>query len=142
MATIRVETFVPAPPERVYEALLDPGMHARTAPGRERVVSGSAPLGLGDEVTFEATHFGVRQRLSARITLIDPPHAFEDTMTRGPFKRLWHRHEFLLAEGGTQMVDVMEVVSHFGAWPDRLILAPFMRRFLARRGKRLADLLS
>lgn len=138
-----VESFVPAPPERVFAALLDPAVHARTASGRERVVSVgvSLPLralSLGDEVTFEATHFGVRQRLTARITLLEPPTAFEDTMVRGAFRRLWHRHEFHVEPSGTRMVDRMEFASPLGALFDRWILGPYLRRFLVRRAEALA----
>ncbi len=141
MASIRVETLVPAKPERVYAALLDPATHARTASGHERVVSGLSPLELGDEVTFEATHFLVRQRLTARVTLVDPPRSFEDTMVRGFFRSLWHRHEFYLVEGGTRMVDHMVFRSPLGEPFDRLILAPYLRRFLQQRGAALAHLL-
>ncbi len=97
-------------------------------------------MGLGDEVTFEATHFGVRQRLTARITLVDPPFAFEDTMVRGAFRRLWHRHEFHAEGEGTRMVDVMDFASPLGDLFDRLVLGPYMRRFLARRGEALQGL--
>lgn len=135
---LTVETLIPAPPETIFQALLDPEMHARTSPGRERVVAGAAPLKLGDEVTFEATHFGVRQRLTARITRMDPPHAFEDTMIRGAFRRLWHRHEFRPEGDGTRMVDTMDFASPLGSVFDRRVLAPYIRRFLIQRGERLA----
>ncbi len=149
-----VETLVAAPPEAVYAALLDPAVHAQTSPGRERVVRVAphpqplSPRGewggileLGDEVTFEARHFGVRQRLTARITLVDPPFAFEDTMVRSAFRRLWHRHEFHVELAGTRMVDLMEFASPLGRLFDRLILAPYLRRFLVQRGETLARLL-
>ena len=135
---ILVETRVPTPPERVYAALLDPQTHARTASGGERVVAGRSPLGLGDEVTFEATHFGVRQRLTARITLLDAPRAFEDTMVRGAFRSLRHRHEFHPEEAGTRMVDELEFASPLGGLFDRLVLGPYLRRFLTQRGEALA----
>ncbi len=96
---------------------------------------------LGDEVTFEATHLLVRQRLTARITLVDPPFAFEDTMVRGFFRSLWHRHEFHPDGEGTRMVDLMEFVSPLGGLFDRFVLGPYLRRFLAKRGQALAALL-
>ena len=133
-----VTTQVPAPVEIVYAALLDPATHARTASGRERVVSGNSPLGLGDEVTFEATHFGIRQRLTARITATDPPHSFEDTQVRGFFRSLVHRHEFHPEGEGTRMVDVMEFASPLGELFDRWVLGPYLTRFLVKRGAALA----
>jgi len=131
---ITVETLIPAPPEQVYAALLNPQIHAETSSGKERVIAAPSTLGLGDEVTFEATHFGIRQRLTARITLTDPPFAFEDTMTKGAFRRLHHRHEFHAAEEACRMIDIMEFTSPLGSWLDRTILGPYMKRFLVRRG--------
>ena len=136
---IVVETFVPAPPEAVCAALLDPQTHARTSAGAERVVSGNSPLALGDEVTFEATHFGIRQRLTARITRLEPPFTFEDTMVRGFFRSLWHRHEFHVQPPGTRMIDIMVFESPLGRLFDRLVLAPYLRRFLVRRGAALSN---
>lgn len=50
------------------------------------------------EVTWEARHDGY-----------DPPHAFRDTMVRGPFARWEHEHRFADApDGGTVMTDVVE----------------------------------
>lgn len=167
-----------APPEAVYAALLDPDMHARTAPGREKVVALSpSPCGsswrgrvcrkderkewadevdwrsssggwgerrilkLGDEVTFEATHFGIRQRLTARITAVDPPHSFEDTQVRGFFRSLVHRHEFHAEGEGTRMIDVMEFASPLGQLFDKFVLGPYLSRFLTKRGHSLALML-
>ena len=93
-------------------------------------------------MTFEATHLGVRQRLTARITLLDAPFAFEDTMVRGFFRSLWHRHEFHPHGEGTRMVDAMAFASPLGAAFDRWVLAPYLRRFLARRGRALAKTLA
>ena len=150
---ILVETLLPAPPETAYAMLLDPAVHARTASGRERVVDVTphpqplspggerGVLGPGDEVTFEATHFGVRQRLTARITLVDPPFAFEDTMIRGFFRLLWHWHEFHPHEGGTRMLDEMEFASPLGGLFDRLVLGSYLARFLEGRGDALRGLL-
>ncbi len=136
---ITVETLIPAPPDKVYAALLDPETHAKTAGGKELVVAGNHPLVLNDEVTFEATHFGMRQRLTARITLTDPPFAFEDTMTQGAFRRLHHRHEFRAEGEACRMTDIMDFSSPLGSWLDRLVLGPYLKRFLVRRGLSLAQ---
>lgn len=103
--------------------------------------AGGWGLQLGDEVTFEATHFGVRQRLTARITAVDPPHSFEDRQVRGFFRSLVHRHEFHAEGEGTRMVDVMEFTSPLGGLFDRYVLGPYLRRFLVQRGRALAELL-
>jgi len=105
----------------------------------------SGLLGPGDEVTWEAVHFGVRQRLTARITRFEPPHLFEDEMVRGAFRSFTHTHEFRPVEGGTLMVDTFRYASPLGplgVLADKLFIERHMRRFLTERAaslKRLAE---
>ncbi|GED15679.1 SRPBCC family protein [Aneurinibacillus migulanus] len=56
---------------------------------RERAVAGITEglLQLGDTVTWEAIHFGIRQRLTAKIIEMDPPYRFIDVMVKG-FEKL------------------------------------------------------
>ena len=102
-------------------------------------------LELGDEVTWEAQHLGVTQRLTARITRLDRPVVFEDVMVRGAFASLRHVHEFVPRDGGTTMIDTFTFTSPLGplgAIVDRLFLARYMRRFLISRAhelKRMAE---
>jgi ligand-binding SRPBCC domain-containing protein len=72
-----------------------------TAHTREIAVAGvtSGLIGLGQEVTWEATHFGVRQRLTSRITAFDRPFHFRDSQVRGAFKRFDHDHFFEKTSG-------------------------------------------
>jgi ligand-binding SRPBCC domain-containing protein len=96
----------------------------------------SGLLGPGDEVTWEATHFGVRQRLTSRITEFDPPSRFVDEMVRGAFRRFRHEHQFLAAEGGTEMVDIFDYMSPLGplgSVADHLFLRRYMTRLLRER---------
>ena len=86
-------------------------------------------MSLGDEVTWEATHFGIRQRLTSRITEFDPPHRFIDEMVRGAFARFRHEHQFLAAEGGTEMVDIFDYTSPLGPL-GRLADGLFLRRYM------------
>lgn len=92
-------------------------------------------------MTFEATHFGVRQRLTAHVTAFEPPFLFADEMTRGAFASLTHRHEFAPApDGGTRMTDTLEFTSPLGVLgvlADRLFLERYMRRFLEGRNREL-----
>jgi len=145
---ILLETFVQAPPERCFDLARDVEAHVgSTARTRERAVAGvtSGLLGPGDEVTWEAVHFGVRQRLTARITRFEPPHLFEDEMVRGAFRSFTHTHEFRPVEGGTLMVDTFRYASPLGplgVLADKLFIERHMRRFLTERAaflKRLAE---
>jgi len=137
---IVLRTRVAAPPSRCFDLARDVDLHQRsTAASGERAVGGvtSGLLGPGDEVTWEATHFGVRQRLTSRITEFDPPGRFVDEMVRGAFRRFRHEHQFRGAEdGGTEMVDIFDYSSPLGplgSVADYLFLRRYMTRLLRER---------
>ena len=100
---------------------------------------------VGDEVTWEARHLGVRRRLTARISRLERPTLFEDVMVRGPVASLRHVHEFVPHDGGTTMIDTFTFASPLGPIGlivDRLFLAGYMERFLLSRAhelKRMAE---
>src|ERR1700720_4275763 len=132
MPVIVLRTRVAAPPSRCFDLARDVELHQRsTAASRERAVGGvtSGLLGAGDEVTWEATHFGVRQRLSSRITEFDPPNRFVDVMVRGAFVRFRHEHQFLALGDGTEMVDTFDYTSPLGPL-GRLADGLFLRRYM------------
>jgi ligand-binding SRPBCC domain-containing protein len=148
MPVIRLETYISAPVERVFDLARDVDAHlASSRDTGERAIGGrtSGLLGLNDEVTWEAKHLGVRQRLTARITAFARPRMFVDEMQRGAFKSLRHLHLFEPHEGGTLMIDEMTFSAPFGILgrvAERLFLASYMRRFLIKRNehiKRVAE---
>lgn len=96
----------------------------------------SGQLQLGDVVTWEARHFGIRQQLTVKITAASPPHHFCDELVRGAFKTLRHDHYFDVVEGGTRMRDLFELSSPFGLvgrWVDALVLRRYLIRLLRTR---------
>jgi len=141
--TVRVETFIKASQETCFDLARDIDVHMQTTGSTgEKAVAGvtSGKMELHDFVTFEAKHFGIRQRLTSEIVEFDRPNFFTDQMVKGPFKRLRHEHRFEPRQGGTLMIDVMDFESPFGplgSMVDRLVLARYMARFLADRGKAL-----
>lgn len=144
MPLIRLETRIQVPIQTCFDLARSIDLHARTVgPTRERAVEGRTTglIGAGDTVTFEAVHFGIRQRLASRITEFDAPRVFADVMTRGAFQSLSHRHEFAeLPDGGTLMTDTLIFTSPLGALgvlADTLFLERYMRRFLLRRNQEL-----
>jgi len=146
MPSIRIETAIAAPPERCFDLARDIDAHVRSTAGtNERAVGGvtTGLMGLGDEVTWEARHLGVRQRLTARITRFDRPRMFQDEMVRGPFAAMRHVHEFVPRDGGTTMVDTFTFNSPLGPLGtivDRLFLAGYLRRFLISRAAALKEM--
>ena len=112
---------------------------------RERVVSSLASnlLGPGDVVTWEATHLGVRQRLTSKITRFDAPRSFEDEQIAGPFKTFWHRHEFRAENGATVMTDLVRYsapLGPLGSLAEIVFLDRYLRVFLERRATHLRAL--
>ena len=147
MARIELEMVVQAPPEACYALALNVQAHLdSTGQTGERVLAGpaSGQLALGDVVTWEARHFGIRQRLTVRITAATPPSFFRDELVRGAFKTLRHDHFFEALDGGTRVRDVFEFSSpagFLGRWFDRLVLSRYLKRFLETRNAALRRLL-
>lgn len=143
MPVLRLATLVRAPAEVCFDLARDVTVHMESAAGtREVAVAGVTKglMNLGDEVTWEATHFGVRQRLTSRITAFDRPRHFRDSQVVGAFQRFDHDHIFHEREGATLMEDVFDYQSPlgvFGRLADRLFLAAYMRAFLEKRAEHL-----
>jgi ligand-binding SRPBCC domain-containing protein len=139
MPLIVLSTEIAAPIERCFDLARSVEAHlASTGPSRERVVGGVSAglIELGDEVTWEAVHLGVRQRLTARITRMDRPRSFTDEMVRGAFHSFTHTHTFHEEQGVTTMIDHFDYRSPlgpFGRLADWLFLERYLRRFLTER---------
>jgi ligand-binding SRPBCC domain-containing protein len=147
VTAIRVETSIFASPEICFDLARDVAAHARSAAfSAERVISPgrtSGHLELGDLVTFEGKHFGIRQRFTARITALDRPRRFVDEMAIGPFKWLRHTHDFNAVPTGTLMIDVLEWQAPLGALgkvADALFLKRHMRWFVTSKQRHLKQI--
>jgi hypothetical protein len=71
MPIIQVTTHIRASPSICFDLARDVEMHTRsTSQTGERAIGGitTGRLSLGDTVTWEAIHLGIRQRLTAQIT--------------------------------------------------------------------------
>lgn len=139
MPIIHLETFIQAPVELCFDLARSVDVHmASTNYTGERAIGGvtSGMMNLNDEVTWEATHFGVLQRLTSRITAFDRPRMFRDEMQRGAFKYWRHTHLFEPRDGGTLMVDDADYASPLGLLGrivDALVLERHMTRLLVTR---------
>jgi ligand-binding SRPBCC domain-containing protein len=146
MPVIELSTVIRAPRERVFDLARSIDAHQDSTGGtEERAVAGVTRglIGMNEEVTWEARHFGIRQRLTVRVTAFDRPKHFQDIMISGAFKRMAHDHTFSEHPAGTLMSDRFEFKSPLGilgAIVDRLFLAAYMRRFIVRRNEILKQL--
>lgn len=144
MTTIDITTVIDASTQRCFDLARSIDAHLESAQGTgERVVGGKTTglMGLGDEVTWEARHLGIRQRLTSKITAFEPPTYFQDRMTRGAFRSFEHDHHFTaLPSGTTQMRDTVRFSAPFGplGWiVEHAVLKPHLTRFLLQRAERL-----
>jgi len=143
MTEIEVVTSIGAPPAVCFDLALDADFHADSlASTGERVVARPAGglLALGDEVTFEGRHLGMRRRLTARIEAFDRPRHFRDVMTRGAFRSFVHDHHFEAVGAGTRMVDRVRFAAPggmLGVMVERAVLRRYLMRLLTERGQAL-----
>ena len=147
MPHLVVETLIAAPPEVVFDLARDVSAHTRSASftGERTVQPGRTEglLELGDIVTFEGVHFGIRQRFTAKIVAFDRPRRFVDELGKAAFKAMRHVHEFEPRDGGTLMRDTLDWVSPFGILgviADKIAVERHMRDFVTRKQLALKEL--
>lgn len=139
MPTIETDLLIFAPPEICFDCARSIELHMEsTAQTRERAIAGrmSGLIELGETVTWEAVHFGIKQQLTAKITEFEKPVHFVDEMVKGAFKSFRHTHEFTVVEGGTHMKDVFSYTSPLGVLgklADVLFLENYMKGFFVHR---------
>ncbi|MEU8933230.1 SRPBCC family protein [Streptomyces sp. NPDC048409] len=145
MPHFEITTVLPVPPEQAFDACLDVEAHTRSmATSSERAVAGttSGRLALGGTVTFQARHFGLTWRLTARITAWDRPLSFVDEQEAGPFRYWRHEHRFVAhGQGRTLMTDVIDFASPLGPLgrlADSVVLGRYMPRLITARNAYLA----
>jgi ligand-binding SRPBCC domain-containing protein len=139
MSIIRLETYIEAPAERCFDLSLDVDMHHQSVSHtHERPVAGvtTGVMKLGDTVTWEAVHFGIKQHLTSKITAYERPHCFTDEMLRGAFQEMKHMHEFVPQATGTLMIDIFAFrapLGVLGRLAEALVLTRYMRKLLLAR---------
>ena len=139
MPVIELKIDIAAPIEICFDLARSNDFHQlSTGSTRERAVAGvtTGLIGLGETVTWEATHFGIRQRLTSTITAYDRPHHFRDEMVKGAFSYIRHDHFFEEKNGLTTMTDRFDFGSPLGILgrlADRLVLVNYLRKFINHR---------
>ena len=141
MPTIRLETLIGAAPERCFDLSLSVDLHRQSvAHTHERPIAGvtTGIMRLGDTVTWEAVHFGIKQHLTTKITAYERPHFFVDEMLRGIFQQLTHHHAFVPQASGTLMMDTFTFrapLGILGRMMEVLFLTRYMRGLLLTRNR-------
>lgn len=141
MPAIEIITSIQAPIELCFDLARSIDLHIQSmAATSEKAIAGitSGLIGMDEEVTWEATHFFVRQHLTSRITAFQRPSYFRDSQVRGAFRRFDHDHFFEFAGGKTRMRDGFDYDSPWGFLgrvADRLFLEDYMRKLVIARAE-------
>ena len=144
LVIVDTEILINAPIDRCFDMARNIELHTQTvwAHTKERAVDGTTKgmIGEGEFVTFQATHFLIRQRLTSKITEYNRPYYFVDEMQKGIFKSLRHEHIFEEQDGKTLMRDKLTFEAPLGILgliTEKIILKKYMKRFLEHRNNQL-----
>jgi ligand-binding SRPBCC domain-containing protein len=148
MIKVSTEIQIGAPIEICFDLARNIDIHTETVwkHTKERAISGrvSGMIKDGETVTFEATHFFIRQTLTSKIEEFERPNRFIDEMVSGAFKSMRHEHIFLeLDEKTTLMKDILYFeapIGILGRIVERLVLKPYMKRFIEYRNQKLKEI--
>ncbi len=141
MPIIKLEIQINAPVERVFDLARCIDLHEATmSKHKEKAISGVTKglIGMGESVTWEATHFGIKQKLTSKINAFERAKYFRDSMVKGTFRRFDHDHFFEQSGDQTLMKDVFDYdlpLGILGKIADALFLEKYMREMLAGRNR-------
>ena len=148
MPNIQLTTIIEAPIERCFDLSRSIDLHkASMEKSGEKAIAGTTQglIELNETVTWRAMHFGVKQKLTSKITAFDRPNYFVDEMVSGAFKSFRHEHHFTENDCTTVMKDVFEFASPYGllGWlVNNLVLTRYVTVLLVSRNeciKRVAE---
>ena len=105
---------------------------------REQAIAGvtSGLIGLGEQVTWKATHFGVPFKMTSRVIAMTAPDRFVDEQIKGPFREFHHEHRFERHGDGTLMIDIIDFTSPVGLvgrMVDQIVLERYMAKLIKER---------
>ncbi len=143
MPVIVLTTEINAPIDICFDLARSIDFHTHSVSHtNEKAVAGvvTGLIGAGEEVTWQARHFGIWQSLTSLITAFDRPVYFRDSMKSGPFKRFDHDHFFEFENGITKMRDRFDYESPLGILghiADSIFLERYMTKLLLVRNEEL-----
>jgi ligand-binding SRPBCC domain-containing protein len=145
MTTITLTTRIKAPVQICFDLSRSIDFHQHTtAQSGERAIGGRTAglIEQGESVTWEATHFRVRQKLTTEIVEMKVPYYFFDRMTQGAFKSMEHSHAFAEEGDLTIMSDIFNYEVPFGFAGklfDSVVLKKYMTALLRQRNQMIKE---
>lgn len=116
MPLIEIKTIIKADIKTCFDLARNIDFHkASMEHFNERAIAGktSGLIELGEWVTWEATHLGVKQQLTSKITEFENPNYFVDEMVSGAFKSFKHEHIFEKSYDNKYDVDYTLMIDKF-----------------------------
>lgn len=111
-----------------------------TAKTKEQAIAGrtNGLINLNEIVTWQATHFWIRQKLTSKITAFYRPNYFIDEQINGIFKSMIHEHKFEKVGDSVIMKDIFEFHSPYGFLGkifNKLVLTNYLKGLLLERNQ-------
>jgi hypothetical protein len=133
MIRIDETTLIHAPIKRCFDLSRSVEVHllANVHSGAQAMALGgvtSGLVGLLQEVTWRAKHFGVWQTLTSKTTAMESPRYFQVTMVRGIFRFMQADHLFRSIKPG-----ITEMTDRFCIEAPLPILGPIAEAIFLRR---------
>jgi ligand-binding SRPBCC domain-containing protein len=126
-------TLIDAPIERVFDLSRSIEVHllANVHEDEQALATGGVTtglVGLGEQVTWRAKHFGLWHDLTSKATAFTPPTYFQVTMVKGIFRSMQADHLFRsLPSGVTELRDIFTIAAPLP------ILGPIAEALFLRR---------
>ena len=95
---------------------------------------------VGAIIEYRIRLYGVPMKWISEITEWDPPHLFEDTQIRGPYRKWVHRHTFRETNEGTVATDHVQYRVLGGSVVNKLFIEGQVRRIFAYRKAKLKEI--
>ena len=141
MPIIKLETYIKSDIDTCFDLSRSIDLHKiSTAQTNEKAIDGitSGLINLDEFVTWQATHFGIKQKLTSKITEFNRPFHFRDEQQKGAFKFIIHDHYFEKQNDLVIMKDIFKFQSPFGflgTLVDKMILTGYLTRLLKNRNE-------
>jgi ligand-binding SRPBCC domain-containing protein len=145
MELIELQTLINANIKTCFDLARNIDFHQQSLiHSKEKAIAGKTTglIELGESVTWEATHFGIKQQLTSKITEFNSPNYFVDEMVSGTFKSFRHEHIFEAKDNATLMTDKFYFESPFGILgklANTLFLKQYMSQLLQTRNQLLKE---
>ena len=143
MKTINLTTYIDAPVQICFDLARNIDAHQlSTSTTKVKAIAGrvSGLCEEGDVITWQASHFGIKQKLTVKITKVEPFLYFENEMVKGAFSSMNHKHSFEVDKTGTKMKDEFTFstpLGIFGSFAEKLFLTKYLTNFLKERNRKL-----